>query len=49
MLQCKVGASDYRIHLGDLRFMKASWDGFWFRGDLGKYRPTMAVGDCAKL
>ena len=49
MLQCKVGASDFRIHLGDLRFMKASWNGFWFRGDLGKYRPTMAVGDCAKL
>lgn len=49
MLKCTVGASDFQVHLGDLRFMKASWDGFWFRGDLGKYRPTMAVGDCTRF
>ncbi len=49
MLKCTVGATDFQFHLGDLRFMKASWDGFWFRGDFGKYRPSMAVGECTKF
>jgi hypothetical protein len=49
MLRCMAGTSEVHVHLGDLRFMKASWGGFWFSGDLGHRRPGMAVGTCQKL
>jgi len=49
LIRCASGLTEYRVHLGEMRFMRVIWRGYWFKGELGKYTPAMTVGKCERI